>query len=80
MAAPEGYVRPFLNAGALLVKPLRQAIIQGIQPAYAQKLLAALVLFPVYYSLLSLLFLIYLCITEYSDRQCIFTPTYSSSL
>jgi len=41
-AAPEGYVRPFLNAGALLVKPLRQAVLQGIHPAYAQKLLAAL--------------------------------------
>ena len=42
LAAPEGHVRPFLNAGTLLVKPLRQAVMQGIHPAYAQKLLAAL--------------------------------------
>jgi LuxR family maltose regulon positive regulatory protein len=42
LAAPEGYVRPFLDAGMLLAKPLRRAIMQGIQPAYAQKLLAAL--------------------------------------
>ena len=42
LAAPEGHVRPFLNAGSLLTKPLRQAIVQGIQPAFAQKLLVAL--------------------------------------
>jgi LuxR family maltose regulon positive regulatory protein len=42
LAAPEGYVRPFLSAGQLLVRPLRQAILRGIHPAYAQKLLAAI--------------------------------------
>jgi LuxR family maltose regulon positive regulatory protein len=42
LAAPEGYVRPFLNVGPLLVMSLRQAIVEGIRPAYAQRLLAAL--------------------------------------
>jgi LuxR family maltose regulon positive regulatory protein len=42
LAAPEGYVRPFLNAGTLMAKPLRQAIMRGIRPTYAQKILAAL--------------------------------------
>ena len=42
LAAPENFVRPLLDAGGALVKPLRQAIMQGIQPAFAQKLLADL--------------------------------------
>jgi LuxR family maltose regulon positive regulatory protein len=42
LAAPEGYVRPFLLAGEPIVKLLRQAIIQGLHPATAQKLLAEL--------------------------------------
>jgi LuxR family maltose regulon positive regulatory protein len=46
LAAPEGYVRPFLNAGELLVKLLRQAIVQDIQPAYAHKLLTHLAEYP----------------------------------
>jgi LuxR family maltose regulon positive regulatory protein len=40
LAAPEGYVRPFLIAGEPMVRLLRQAIAQNIQPAYANKLLA----------------------------------------
>lgn len=39
MADPEGYVRPFLIAGESIVSLLRQAIIQDIHPAYANKLL-----------------------------------------
>jgi LuxR family maltose regulon positive regulatory protein len=46
LAAPEGYVRPFLNAGDPLVKLLRQAIVQDIQPAYAHKLLTHLAEYP----------------------------------
>jgi LuxR family maltose regulon positive regulatory protein len=42
LAVPEGYVRPFLIAGEPVAKLLRHAIIQGIQPAYAQKLLTEL--------------------------------------
>ena len=42
LAAPEGYVQPFLAAGQALIHPLRQAIVQNIQSAYAQKLLQAL--------------------------------------
>jgi LuxR family maltose regulon positive regulatory protein len=41
LAAPEGYVRPFLKAEASIIKLLRQAIAQGIHPAYAHKLLSA---------------------------------------
>jgi LuxR family maltose regulon positive regulatory protein len=41
--APEGYVRPFLNAGEALMPLLRRAIIQGDRSGYAQKLLAELV-------------------------------------
>jgi len=41
LAVPEGFVRPFLKAGASLIKLLRQAIAQGIHPAYAHKLLSA---------------------------------------
>jgi LuxR family maltose regulon positive regulatory protein len=42
LGSGEQYVRPFLNAGELLIGLLRQAIIQNIQPGYAQDLLAAL--------------------------------------
>jgi LuxR family maltose regulon positive regulatory protein len=42
LAAPENFARPFLDAGGALAKPLRQAIMQGIQPAFAQKLLVEL--------------------------------------
>jgi LuxR family maltose regulon positive regulatory protein len=42
LAAPEGFARPILDAGSALAKPLRQAIMQGIQPAFAQKLLTDL--------------------------------------
>lgn len=42
LAAPEGYVRPFLITGEPMIRLLRQAIIQNIQPAYASKLLAHL--------------------------------------
>jgi ATP/maltotriose-dependent transcriptional regulator MalT len=42
LAAPESFARPFLDAGGALVGPLRQAIMQGIQPAFAQRLLASL--------------------------------------
>jgi LuxR family transcriptional regulator, maltose regulon positive regulatory protein len=38
----EGYVMPFLHASMVLAPLLRQAIVQGIQPAYAQKLLQEL--------------------------------------
>lgn len=41
LAAAEGFIAPFLAAGAALVNLLRQAIIQGIQPAFAQALLTA---------------------------------------
>jgi LuxR family maltose regulon positive regulatory protein len=43
LAAPEGFARPILDAGSARAKPLRQAIMQGIQPAFAQKLLTDLV-------------------------------------
>jgi LuxR family maltose regulon positive regulatory protein len=42
LAAAEGFIRPFLDVGRDLVKPLRQAIMEGIQPAFAQRLLAHL--------------------------------------
>lgn len=42
LAALEGFARPILDTGSALTKPLRQAIMQGIQPALAQKLLADL--------------------------------------
>jgi LuxR family maltose regulon positive regulatory protein len=42
LAAAEGFARPILDAGGALVKPLRQAIMEGIQPAFARKLLADL--------------------------------------
>jgi LuxR family maltose regulon positive regulatory protein len=38
LAAPEGYVRPFLNAGEPLMALLRKAITLGIQPAFAHTL------------------------------------------
>jgi LuxR family maltose regulon positive regulatory protein len=43
LAAPEGYVRPFIKAGESLIKLLRQAIAQGIHPAYAHRLLSDLI-------------------------------------
>jgi LuxR family maltose regulon positive regulatory protein len=42
LAAPEGYVRPFLDAGEALVPLLQQAIRQGVEPGYAHKLLTDL--------------------------------------
>jgi LuxR family maltose regulon positive regulatory protein len=42
LGAAEGYVRPFLNAGASLVKLLRQAIVEDFQPGYTHRLLTAL--------------------------------------
>jgi LuxR family maltose regulon positive regulatory protein len=42
LGAAEGYIRPFLNAGAPLVKLLRQAILENFYPGYAHKLLMAL--------------------------------------
>lgn len=41
LAAQEGYVRVFLDAGKLLVPVLRQAAAQSIEPEYVGKLLAA---------------------------------------
>jgi len=41
LAAPEGYVRPFLDAGEPMHTLLRQAIARGVQTEYAQKLLTA---------------------------------------
>jgi LuxR family maltose regulon positive regulatory protein len=41
LAAREGYVRPFLDAGPRLVPALRQAVAQGITPEVASKLLAS---------------------------------------
>ncbi|MEJ2304261.1 MAG: LuxR C-terminal-related transcriptional regulator [Anaerolineales bacterium] len=46
LAAPEGYVRPFLNAGDPLANLLRQAIAQDIYPTYAHKLLTHLAEYP----------------------------------
>ncbi|MEE9617313.1 MAG: LuxR C-terminal-related transcriptional regulator, partial [Anaerolineae bacterium] len=40
LAAPEGYVRPFLDAGEPMRTLLRQAVARGVQAEYAQKLLA----------------------------------------
>jgi len=40
LAAPEGYVRPFLDAGEPMHTLLRQAVTRGVQAEYAQKLLA----------------------------------------
>jgi LuxR family maltose regulon positive regulatory protein len=42
LGSGEQYVRPFLNAGEALIGLLRQAIVQNLQPGYAQSLLAAL--------------------------------------
>lgn len=42
LAGPDGFARPFIDAGGALTKPLRQAIMQGIQPGFARKLLADL--------------------------------------
>ncbi|MCX6032756.1 MAG: LuxR C-terminal-related transcriptional regulator [Chloroflexi bacterium] len=42
LAAAEGFVAPFLAAGEPLVKLLRRAISDGIQPGFAQHLLAQL--------------------------------------
>jgi LuxR family maltose regulon positive regulatory protein len=42
LAEPEGYVRVFVDKGPLMEPLLRQALSQGIRPAYVQKLLAAL--------------------------------------
>jgi len=42
LAAPEGYLQVFLNAGAALTNLLRQAIALGIQPGFAQRLLERL--------------------------------------
>jgi ATP/maltotriose-dependent transcriptional regulator MalT len=42
LAAPERYVRPFLNAGEPVTKLLRHAIALNIQPAFAHTLLAEL--------------------------------------
>ena len=42
MGRPEGYVLPFLHAGYSLRPLLRQAIMQAVETAYAQKLLKAL--------------------------------------
>ncbi len=41
LAAPEGYVRPFLDAGEPMRRLLRQAVARDIQVEYAQKLLTA---------------------------------------
>ncbi|MEE9616549.1 MAG: LuxR C-terminal-related transcriptional regulator, partial [Anaerolineae bacterium] len=43
LAAPEGYVRPFLDAGEPMRTLLRQAVARGVQTEYAQKLLALFV-------------------------------------
>jgi LuxR family maltose regulon positive regulatory protein len=42
LGSGEQYVRPFLNVGEALIGLLRQAIVQNLQPGYAQSLLAAL--------------------------------------
>jgi LuxR family maltose regulon positive regulatory protein len=42
LGSGEHYIRPFLNAGEALIGLLRQAIVQNMQPGYAQSLLAAL--------------------------------------
>jgi LuxR family maltose regulon positive regulatory protein len=42
LAEPEGYVRTFIDEGALMDRLLRQAVTQGISVDYAGKLLAAL--------------------------------------
>ena len=41
LAAPEGYVRPFLDAGEPMRTLLRQAVARGVQTEYAQNLLTA---------------------------------------
>jgi LuxR family maltose regulon positive regulatory protein len=41
LAAPEGYVRVFVDEGEPMVRLLRQAASRGIAPEYASKLLAA---------------------------------------
>jgi hypothetical protein len=40
LAAPEGYVRIFLDEGAPMLALLRQAAVQGIMPGYVRTLLA----------------------------------------
>jgi LuxR family maltose regulon positive regulatory protein len=40
LAAPEGYVRAFLDEGAPLLVLLRQAAVQGIMPGYVRTLVA----------------------------------------
>jgi len=42
LAAPEDFARPILDAGSALDRLLRQAIMEGIQPAFAQRLLVDL--------------------------------------
>jgi LuxR family maltose regulon positive regulatory protein len=42
LAAPESFAGPILDAGGALARLLRQAVLQGIQPAFASKLLADL--------------------------------------
>lgn len=42
LAEPEGYVRTFIDEGALIGELLRQAAVRGIAPDYVSKLLSAL--------------------------------------
>ena len=40
-AEPEGYVRQFVETGPAVIPLLRRAVLSGIQPSYARRLLAA---------------------------------------